>query len=163
MKLFSLGRGKARRSGDGDEGPVVTVVHVDAKIINRDSEDKPKRTFVGYSTEDGKEEGFEEVNLGQRPDAVETDAAELYAIDYAMGRFDGREGRFVLLCDNESVVLTLRRPDLKFSSKTKPILQKVWKGLHEENRRFEVRQFPQNRADRLLNAKWNAIKAGEGG
>jgi hypothetical protein len=61
-------------------------VHVDAKIINRDSKEKDKRTFAFVV--DGEEPEFKEIH---EQDASETDATELYAIDFAMRRL-GKAG-----------------------------------------------------------------------
>ena len=81
-------------------------VHVDAKIINRDDRNKPKRTFVAYVISDSDESEYKEIKA---EDAAQTDAAELYAIEFAIEKLKTRQGCFVLLCDNESVVLVLNR------------------------------------------------------
>lgn len=133
-----------------------TIVHIDAKIINRDDKDKPKRTFVAYVIEDGDEKEFEEIKA---EDASETDAAELYAIDFAIRRLRHRRKKFVLLCDHESVTLVLQQTLPKFTNKTRPIMEKVWNLLQNETN-FVVKPFPVNQADRFLNARWNEIKAG---
>ena len=127
-------------------------VHVDAKIINRDSKEKDKRTLVAFVV-DGKEPEFEEI---YEKDASETDAAELYAIDFAMRRLGKTDGKFRLLCDNESVVDVLLRPDPKFKSKTREITKKVWNLLHESDK-FQIELFL-NKADKFLNVKWKEIK-----
>ena len=129
------------------------VIHVDAKIINRDKE-RGHRTFVAYCSEDGTGFGFDEV---KKDDANQTDAAELYAIDFAVGSLRESKKRYVLLCDNESVVLMLRKGDPKFTVRTRPIMRKVWQELHK-NSDFEIRNFPINQADKLLNQKWRELK-----
>ena len=133
-----------------------TKVHVDAKIINRDSTNrKIQRTFVAYVVVDGKEDGsdYDEVTA---EDACETDAAELYAIDFAMRKLG--EGHFVLLCDNESVVKVLNGTEEQFRRKHREITKKVWQSLRDSDGRFEVEHFPLNMADRFLNEKWLEIK-----
>jgi len=130
------------------------VVHVDAKIINRDSVDKEKVTLVGYCMEDGS--GGESRKI-KKEDSDETDAAEFYAVEFAMEHLVGRPEGFRLVCDNESVVSTLHEDDLG-SRIRRPITKKVWNMLHESDK-FEVVQFPANQAHRLLNEAWKDMKA----
>src|SRR5438309_2339327 len=132
-----------------------TKVHVDAKIINRDTEDKPKRTLVAYVIADSDDRDYDEVKAG---DSSETDAAELYAIDFVFRKLKDREGRFVLLCDNESVVKVLHRSEEQFRRKARDITKKVWHEIHESMGKFEIEHFPHNQADSFLNLKWKEIK-----
>lgn len=110
---------------------------------------------MAYVVVDGKESesDYEEITA---EDACETDAAELYAIDFAMRKL--KVGRFVLLCDNESVVKVLNGQEEQFRRKHRDITKKVWQLLRDSDSRFEVEHFPLNRADRLLNEKWREIK-----
>ena len=131
------------------------VVHVDAKIINRHSKTEPKLTLVGYVTQDGEKE-YDKIDV---EDAIQTDAAELYAIRFAIEKLKNRPEKIVLLCDHESVVSVLRKDiqNVKFRKKTRQIMRDVWNALQEYDH-FEVRQFPLNQADKFLNEVWQKMK-----
>jgi hypothetical protein len=134
-----------------------TKVHVDAKITNRDNPEKPKRTFVAYSNEDGSEIGFEEIH---HEDADQADAAELYAIDFALKGLKRKGRTYTLLCDHESVVQQLQHQELKAPAKLRPILVEVWNEL-QGSTKFKIEHFPVNLADKLLNQKWLEIEKSE--
>ena len=134
-----------------------TCVHVDAKIIGRHAEQGNKQTFVAYSIVGSDISNCEEIT---DPDAHQTDIAELYAIDLAIRDLQHSKQHFILLCDNESVVSELNRPDLKITPRTK----KMKKTVREElaaNPNFKIKLFPANLAHKKLDARWNELKKKE--
>ena len=131
------------------------VIHVDAKIVNRDK-NSGYRTFVAFSSENGSNSRVEEIHTD---DSHQADAAELYAIEFAMRTLENKGKHFILLCDNESVVKQLQKADLKFTMRTRPVFRRVWESLHGKDSKFEIRHFPMNRADRILNEQWNRSKS----
>lgn len=68
-------------------------LYVDAKITDRDDVEKQKRVFVAYTTEDGKEKGFDEI---LDDDAKQTDSAELNGIHFAIVRLGGKGQQYTL-------------------------------------------------------------------
>ena len=132
-------------------------IYVDAKIINRDSKDKPKRTFIAHVSDDGKEKNYKEI---KEVDAHETDAAELYAIHFAIEELKNKPGKFVFLCDHESVVFILQQDKPNFGNKTRQIMKDVWESIHESSKQFEIEPHS-NKADKFLNDVWREIKMKE--
>jgi hypothetical protein len=136
----------------------VIEVHVDAKILNRDKKEN-HRTFIGYCYVDGSEPPrFDEVN---EEDSNQTDAAELYAVRFAIRNLQSQKGRFRILCDNQSVVEQLNNHRLGESKRhRREILTETWNLLQKQRDFFEVVPFPANLAHKLLTEHVNA-KLGE--
>lgn len=78
-------------------------VYVDAKILNMHDPALRREAYVGYIVEGGARRNVVKV------DATESDDAEILAILFAIDELKDELGRFVVVCDHESVVSEAKR------------------------------------------------------
>lgn len=126
-------------------------VYVDAKILNMHDKGLPKEAYVGYYVEGS---GLHEVEMVK---AEESDDAEILAIMFAIRELKDPLGRFVVICDHESVVSEANRDLVKSPGE---LLKQLREMLRENHDRVKLVALQSNRAHQVVTEYVNALKSG---
>ena len=127
-----------------------TNVYVDAKILNMHDSSLPKEAYVGYVVE-----GTGKQNV-RKERATESDDAEVLAILFAIEELKDSLGRFIIVCDHESVVSEAKRGEPRSQSE---LMQKLRRIL-DENGSIGLEALKANPAHGVVTAYVNGLKSG---
>ncbi len=125
-----------------------TRVFVDAKILNMHDPSLAREAYVGYVVD-----GSGKHNV-KRVEATESDDAEVLAILFAIEELKGSLGRFVVVCDHESVVSEAKRDEVR---KPSQLMQKLRQVLRE-NRSVDLEPLMANPAHGVVTEYVNGLK-----
>jgi hypothetical protein len=128
-----------------------TRVFVDAKILNMHDQKLPKETYVGYFVEGS---GLRDV---ERVVAEESDDAEILAVMFAMRELKDSLGRFVVVCDHESVVSEANRDVVKSPGE---LMRRLREMLRANQGNVKLVALQSNPAHQVVTEYVNALKAG---
>ncbi len=117
-------------------------VYVDAKILGRNEPTPGKTSFVAFTSEDAKVQGFSSIEADQ------TDEAEMKAIAFAIKSLKNLFSAFTIMCDNESVVSQIHAGIVRPSSR--PVLSEIL-AERKANPGVQVDFFGKNPAHSYLN------------
>ena len=124
-------------------------VYVDAKILNVHDPSLPREAYVGYVVEGSGRRNAKGV------DATESDDAEVLAILFAVDELKDTLGKFVVVCDHESVVSEAKRGEVKGPSELMKRLREVLR----ENPSIGLEVLKSNPAHRVVTEYVNGLKA----
>jgi hypothetical protein len=123
-------------------------VYVDAKILNMHDPLLSREAYVGYIVEGSGKHNVKKV------DADESDDAEVRAIMFAIEELGDELGRFVVVCDHESVVSEAKRDVVKKPSE----LMTRLRDMLRENRSVTLEVLKANPAHGVVTEYVNSLK-----
>lgn len=127
-------------------------VYVDAKILNMHDQSLPREAYVGYFVEGS---GLRDVEMVK---AEESDDAEILAIIFAIRELKDSLGRFVVVCDHESVVSEANRDAVKNPGE---LLKQLRQMLRENQGNVKLVALQSNLAHQVVTEYVNALKSGD--
>ena len=126
-------------------------VYVDAKILNMHDMTLKREAYVGYLVDGTGEHGVKKV------DETESDDAEVRAILFAIEELKDKLGKFIVVCDHESVVSEALRDEVK---KPSELMEKL-RAVLSENKSVRLEVLKANPAHGVVTEYVNSVKSAE--